>query len=211
MSAFDGIGPSPKRFPEVRQRNEEMKMKTLRVLAAGLLCIVPFASVQGAMSTFGTTAARTCYETAERNFSLRAGLTECDRALTEEVLGVRDRAATFVNRGIIRLLLKDPTGALEDYNMAISLKPGMGDAYLNRGFLYLRLGNKDEEARAELTRGIELGSSNLAAGYYGRAFANELTGRVAEAYNDFRKAAELKPDWASPKEQLTRFQVKSSD
>jgi tetratricopeptide (TPR) repeat protein len=177
----------------------------------GLFCFMVVAPLQAAVTTLGSTSARLCYEAAERNLSLRTGLAECDRALTEELLDVRDRAATLVNRGIIRLLLKNPAGALEDYNMAISLKPGMGDAYLNRGFLYLRLGNRDEEARTELTRGIELGSSNPAAGYYGRAFANELTGRISEAYQDFRKAAELKPDWASPKEQLARFQIKSAN
>ncbi len=186
-------------------------MTQKQLVFAALISGLTVGPACAAVSTFGTTSSRLCFEAADGSYGKRSGLDECNRALTEEALGTRDRAATHVNRGILRLMLKDVNGALADYNEAIVLKPNLGDAYLNRGFLFLRQGNKDEEALAELTRGIQLGSSNLAAGYYGRAFANELTGRVAEAYYDFKKAAELKPGWASPKEQLSRFQVKSGE
>ena len=82
----------------------------------------------------------------------------CEEALTQEVLRPRDRAATLVNRGILKTLLPDSDGALSDYNAAILLMPNLGDAYINRGLLYLQRGDNDAQAAEEITRGLALGS-----------------------------------------------------
>ncbi|MDE7125310.1 MAG: tetratricopeptide repeat protein, partial [Muribaculaceae bacterium] len=52
--------------------------------------------------------------------------------------------------------VNDLTSALSDYNEALRLKPDMGEAYFNRGFVYLSLGNKDA-ATADLSKAGELG------------------------------------------------------
>ncbi len=44
--------------------------------------------------------------------------------------------------------------------------------------------------------------------YYGRAVANELTGQVRAAYEDYRQASRLDPNWKDPKAELARFSVK---
>jgi Flp pilus assembly protein TadD len=45
--------------------------------------------------------------------------------------------------------------------------------------------------------------------YYNHAVANEELGNVREAYFDYRKPAELKPEWEEPRVKLTRFTVKA--
>ena len=181
-----------------------------------MVCVFAIASfvsgtADAAVTVFGSTLGSQCYKAAEKHSGVRTGLAICNRALTDDDLVVRDRAATLVNRGILKLLSDDRAGALADYAAAIRLQPDMGDAYVNRGLLYLREGGKDELALAEMTKGLELGTSDAAAAYFGRAFAYESLGRIAEAYQDFKHAAELKPEWNAPKKQLARFAVKTKE
>ena len=64
------------------------------------------------------------------------------------------------------------------------------------------------EGLAALTKGIDIQPQEAEKAYYNRAIANEELGRVKEAYYDYLKAAELKPEWEQPKMQLTRFTVR---
>lgn len=179
------------------------------------ICVMSFVAVfstthhtAAAISVIGNSIAHACYEDARQAAPLHVDIANCNRALEDEALDTRDRAATMVNRGIIRMFAANDKGALADYNGAIELQPHMGDAYLNRGILYLRT-EKDADAIADLTKGLSLGSTKPEAGYYSRAIAFELAGDVKSAYLDYRKALELAPKWALPQEQLTRFQVKT--
>ena len=50
----------------------------------------------------------------------------------------------------------DLTSAISAYTKAIELKPEFGEAYYNRGYLYLKLGNR-EAGIADLSKAGELG------------------------------------------------------
>ncbi len=52
--------------------------------------------------------------------------------------------------------LGDYTSAISAYTKAIELKADLGEAYYNRGYLYLMLGNKDAGI-ADLSKAGELG------------------------------------------------------
>jgi tetratricopeptide (TPR) repeat protein len=52
--------------------------------------------------------------------------------------------------------LKDYRAAIVSYNEAIELEPTLAEAYYNRGFVYLKLGNKDAGI-ADLSKAGELG------------------------------------------------------
>lgn len=69
-----------------------------------------------------------------------------------------ESAYTWYNRGLINGLLADYAGAIRDYSQAILLNDAMSEAYLNRGLLHLKLGEKDA-ARTDLSRAGELGAS----------------------------------------------------
>ncbi|WP_442950396.1 tetratricopeptide repeat protein [Paenibacillus sp. DMB20] len=79
-------------------------------------------------------------------------LDPCNRALTEESLSQRDRAATLVNRGIIRMRLGRFNDAIEDYRAAIRLKSDLGDSYIN-----LRPCPRPHQAGRSSTGGVEPG------------------------------------------------------
>jgi len=172
------------------------------VLAAG--------SALAGVTVLGTGKARACYEAAEgRDYSDKT-LALCSEALSDDALSYHDRAATLVNRGIVRMGLKDLHGAVADYEKALAMRQDMGEAYVNLGIAYM-FQERDGEARTALTRGLELKPGKAHVGYYTRGVVNELMGDVSSAYHDYRKAAELAPAWDEPKAQLQRFRVISSE
>eukprot|EP01036_Dinobryon_divergens_P055989 gene55989-74754_t len=57
----------------------------------------------------------------------------CTMALETELLSLRDRAGTYVNRGVLKLRRKEFASAEFDFNRAIQAKPDLGEAYINRG------------------------------------------------------------------------------
>lgn len=177
-------------------------LSVMGVLAAG--------SAAAGVTVLGTGKARACYEAAESRDYNEKALAHCSEALGETELSHFDRAATLVNRGIVKMGLKDLNGAVADYEKALTMRQDMGEAYVNLGIAYM-FQQKDREAEVALTRGLELRPSKAHVGYYTRGVVNELMGDVRSAYHDYRMAAELAPAWDEPKAQLQRFRVISSE
>lgn len=70
-------------------------------------------------------------------------------------LSPRNVYAMF-NKGNIYMRMQDLTAAISCYTEAINIKPDFGEAYYNRGLVYLRLGNKDKGIE-DLSKAGELG------------------------------------------------------
>jgi Flp pilus assembly protein TadD len=66
-----------------------------------------------------------------------------------------------------------------------------------------------QEAIAELSRGISGQPSRPERAYFARARAHEETGDLHGAYNDYRAAAQLAPNWEPAQLELARFRVRS--
>ena len=130
----------------------------------------------------------------------------CTKAIEDEQLSPRDRASTYINRGVLKIRVKDWAAAGKDFDMAVQIKPNRGDAYVNRGAASLGQ-HRFADSIADLSKGIELGSEEPAKAYYNRALAYEGLDDMKAAYFDYMKAAELSPDWAAPKNELVRFTV----
>ena len=81
-----------------------------------------------------------------------------------------DRAATFVNRGVIRLGIHQNEQAFADINSGVSIAPELGDAYVDRGAALIALGKYDE-ALEDLNKGIALGPHRPREGDHGRVSA----------------------------------------
>ena len=60
------------------------------------------------------------------------------------------------DKGNAYMLLNDYTGAISSFTNALEVKPDLGEAYYNRGLMYLRLGNKTLGV-ADLSKAGELG------------------------------------------------------
>ena len=172
--------------------------------------ITTFAPANAQVFVIGNGLGAECYQnTKQASASFVRSDEICTRALREETMTRENRAATYVNRGVLRMRNGRHDDALADYANAIELKSELGAAYLNRGAAYIY--QRDfASAIAPHERAIQLKSKDLFAAHYNLAIARENTGDVPGAYADFKKALELKPEWDLAIRQLERFVVTPS-
>jgi tetratricopeptide (TPR) repeat protein len=130
----------------------------------------------------------------------------CDTALLTISLSRRDQAATYTNRGIVRLNQSSYEHAKKDFDEAVRLAPEIGEPYVNRAAALLAL-HRYNEAIVDLDRAIQLRPTSIEKAYYNRAIAREKSNDIRGAYDDYLKAAEIRPDWKLPREDLQRFKV----
>ena len=155
----------------------------------------------------GGGAARDCADAAINGRADNASLTTCTLAIDTEPLNFRDRARTYVNRGVLQMRQRNYDGAVSDFNEASKIDPNLGEAFVNRGAAYVGT-RRYGEGLSQIDQGLALGVKDPEKAYYNRAVANESLGDVTAAYRDYSKAAELAPTWDAPKNELTRFTVK---
>ena len=161
---------------------------------------------QAAVTVIGGGLAEACSQAAVRGESGREYEEFCDLAIETEFLNARDRAGTYVNRGVLRMRRADYGKAIEDFDQAIRMKPDLGEGYVNRGAAYIGQ-ERYEESLGEINRGLELGVEEPAKAYYNRALAYEGLEDARSAYFDYQKAQDLAPGWGAPAEQLARVTV----
>ncbi len=180
-------------------------LKRLSLLSAA--CVSLAIPAWGQAVIIGGGLAKDCFMKVQAQSSRFVDVERtCTRALESETMTRANRAATYVNRGIIRMRAGNHDSALIDYERAINLEAELGPAYLNRGAALILKGDY-ASALTALDRSINLETNDLHAAHYNRALARERTGDVTGAYYDFKAASELKPDWQLPLRQLERFTV----
>ncbi|MGY6532199.1 tetratricopeptide repeat protein [Glycocaulis sp.] len=184
-------------------------MKSLSIhLVAGLALTLTAAGAASAQTlVIGTSDARLCYEAAlalHRNH--RSDLQRCEAALQHSPLPRRDVVATHVNYGILLHRAGRPEDAMRSYNRAIQLSPGLGEVWLNRGILLMSTGDF-AAAEADFTRALELGVRETHKAYYNRGLSYDSREMYPEAYADYHRALERRPNWSLPMRELERFEV----
>ena len=178
----------------------------IRVYPVADLAIIPISTAISAVQTYGGPLAKVCYNHALAAYGGASAVDGCTRALEEESLPAPDRAATYVNRGIVYMSAGRLTEADADFDSALRINGALADGWLNKGFLRLRAG-KGREALPLIQRGIDAGASRQALAIFARGVAHEQMGDYAAAYADLRRARELEPGWWMPKEYLASYQV----
>jgi tetratricopeptide (TPR) repeat protein len=83
----------------------------------------------------------------------------------------------------------DFKSAIAYYDKALALQPGYGDAYHNRGCLYIHVGDVDRGI-ADLDKAIQI-APNDAMAYANRGIAYRKKGDAQKAEADFQKAVSL--------------------
>ena len=163
----------------------------------------------GVMLRVGEGHAVACYQAVVEQRADRDAIGDCTRALDREILTPRDRAATFVNRGILYLGIREEQRALADFNRAIVAEPTLPEAYTQRGLAQLYLRNY-QAAVTDISHGLAMdrAPSEPFKAYYNRAVAYEELGNVRAAYADYRRANELAPEWDLARTELARFQLR---
>ena len=181
-------------------------MKSL-ILAAGVAALtLPMSAATASVLTMGGPLAQSCYIAAEGSDPRASAIDGCTRALTEEGLLASDRAATYVNRGIVHMVGGHDQAADADFDSALAIDASLSDAYLNKGFLRLREG-KGQEALPLLQKGIDAGPRRQALAYFARGVAYEQAGDYRSAYSDLVRARQMEPRWSLPGEWLAHYQV----
>ncbi len=178
-------------------------------LASALALAGAAATAQASVTSFGGSFGQSCYLAAQlRDTSLQA-MNDCNRALTVETLSIEDRVATHVNRGILYLHRSASKEAAADFDRALALDPNQPEAWLNKAILTVKIG-EEAEALPMIQRALDLKTRRPAMAYYIRAIIEERRGNVRAAYDDFRRAQELEPNWHDPAVELRRFKVRQA-
>ena len=155
----------------------------------------------------GNSDAQSCYRSALTDMDgRRNSIRHCETALNSNSLNPKDRAATYVNQGILQMRGGAYDDAMEAYDRALKIKPSLPEAHINRGACLIYLG-RAEEAIPVLTSAIEADNEHKVDALYNRGIAYNRLGQVKAAYLDFKKSLELRPDWPPAIDALTRFEV----
>ncbi len=101
------------------------------------ICLADFEFDKGNMAD-----ARSLYE---------AGITDCDSAIELDA----EHPYGYHTRGVAKAALDDYSGALEDFDKTVGLKPDFARAYYNRALVKVWLGQK-REAKADFKKAREL-------------------------------------------------------
>jgi len=170
--------------------------------------LVPAAFAQGAVTVIGGGLGQACYEAADdHRVAPQKAMEICNLALTNETLRRRDKAATYTNRGILHMRTGNNTRALWDYQNSLRLMPDLKEAKVNLGAALYNL-QRYPEALAALNEGVASESENArTVGFYNRGLTHEKLGNLQSAYEDFRAALKLKPDFQQAQNQMARFTV----
>jgi Tfp pilus assembly protein PilF len=175
------------------------------------LASLPWSGGASAQSVqvIGGGLAHECYVLVRGGGQSRLVRDLCTRALETEALSQKDRAATYVNRGIVALRNRDPAPALSDFDAALSAEPSLGAAFLNRSGAYLLTGQWFK-AQIDADTAIAMGAGkDTWAAHFNRGVALERLGDVAGAWRSFTTAQTLAPNQPEPKAELARFEVKA--
>jgi len=183
--------------------------RSFLLLGAALLAaaaLVPKAAHSQTIVTLGKGYAHDCFIYAKAGIDPYDGVEVCNQSIDHEPLTIKDRAATFDNRGVMLDLLGRSEKAAADFHQAMALDPKLGDPYVNLGSVLIKQ-KRFDEALESINKGIELGVSFPHIGYYDRAVAYQLMGRYKEAYYDYKKTLELEPNLTQASDRLKDFVV----
>lgn len=125
----------------------------------------------------------------------------CDRAIDDLRLSRQDRAGTLVNRGILRTAAGQYQGALDDYNLALSLVAALPQAYNGKGNLYF-LAERYDDALAAYQQALALDLEERHIAYYNLGLTFDKLQDPAAATRSYQAALTAAPDWPLPKQKL---------
>ena len=182
-------------------------MKCLTFAAGIAMVAISLSDASGATMTLGGPLSQNCYQNALARDARPSAIEGCNRSLTEEGLTGPDRAATYVNRGILHMIRGHDADADADFNAAMAIDNGRAEPWLNKGYLRLKQDN-GREALPLLNEGIKRQPQREALAFFARGLAYEDLGDLKAAYADLRLAHDLEPRWSLPNEYLARYQVR---
>jgi tetratricopeptide (TPR) repeat protein len=185
----------------------KMRNPTMFPTVMFMLLAPAVASAQAITTISNGGDARSCSFAAELSVRIatsRDDLVTCNRALEQAALSPRDRAATYVNRGILNAAIGRYQEALNDYNEALELD-ALPQAWNGKGNLY-HLAERYDDAIDAYERSLELNLPQPQVAHYNLGLVYERMNDDEAAARSFRTALELAPEWSLPVEKLQELQ-----
>ncbi|MEQ8179404.1 MAG: tetratricopeptide repeat protein [Amphiplicatus sp.] len=179
-----------------------MRVFSLAFLASVFAGAAAPAAAQLAITTFGSTDAKACYDDANDGFT--ADAENCDKALRTQAMTSRDRQATRVNRGIVYNRAGRYADAIADFDAALDDDPDLAEAWLNRGNSLLLTGRADE-ALENYQAALDYGISKKHVAWYNIGLVYEKKKDTAKAREAFEKALEASPEFALAQQKLAEM------
>lgn len=166
------------------------------------------------VTTLGTNDAYRCYESAEYAVRSLSGsvsdIVECNSAIRDGRLNRRDKAATYINRGIIRVSMGDVERAEQDYLYALDISDRSPETFLNLGNLQYMMQDYSS-AIADYDHAESLGLTQKHVLFLNRGMAYMRVGQLDIAESEYLKALEIRPDWLNAQDQLASLEEKRAD
>jgi tetratricopeptide (TPR) repeat protein len=179
---------------------------------AALLAATPtLASSPQRQSFFGAENAGYACASAAASAEAKGAAGEADLAACTMAINLagdrKDRlAAALTNRGVMHLARAEYDATIVDSDAALQLDGKIPEAMVNRGVALMMQGRL-KDAVTDFTLALTLVPPHAERAYFNRAMAHEDMGDLKAAYLDYRKAADLAPQWDRPKKELARFTV----
>lgn len=131
----------------------------------------------------------------------------CSKALKSVVPNHAIKSNIYTRRGLLKLSAGRYDAASKDFKSAAKLNKENEFAYLGEGFASIM--QEDYSAALDYFSDCQDHKKTAPLAVYGRAIAKELTGDTKGAYADFKQAAQMRPDWVAPRDELKRFKIQS--
>jgi tetratricopeptide (TPR) repeat protein len=135
---------------------------------------------------------------------------KCNDAITSGVMAVPDLAGTYVNRGVLLLIMGQPGDAKRDFEQALQIQPSKAEALVNLAIIDHADGRL-HPALEKLEQALALGPEHPERAYLTRGMVREDLKDVRGAYSDYKAAETLRPGWEPVMRELARFQVRTAE
>ena len=187
-------------------------------LAVAGALMIPVAASAQAIAVFGDGWGEACWRAALASTFIHMdsaveeahwkadSIANCDNALSGSTLDLKDRAATWVNRGILEMSRESYKAAEDNFHSALIYIPKLPEAHVDLGSTLINQ-HRYPEGVKETELGLGLGSKEAQRGWYNLGIAYERMGDLQKAYESYRQAAALDPKWQDPKDEMARFVV----
>jgi tetratricopeptide (TPR) repeat protein len=178
----------------------------LGCLAAAPLALAQDPSTEPRATTIvgGDAQARRCGVAINQGDVSDRAIEGCERALRYPRLSREAEIQIRVNLGVMRMRRGEHELAIQQLDTVIAFDPENAEAHLNRGAALVQL-RQFGPAIAAITEAMALGVSEPHKAYFNRGAAREALGDARGAYEDYRTALEIQPDWGPANAELARF------
>ncbi len=162
-------------------------------------------SVSSAVGSVSSSAAQDLQNCLQSDMELASSkaIRACSKAYKVSAPNYEVRSDILTRRGLLQLSAGRFDKASRDFKSAARLNDDNEFAYLGNG--YAAIMQKDYASAAQYFNDCASHKDAAPLALYGLGLTKELSGDMTGAVESYRKAAAMRPDWQTPREELARL------